>query len=169
MSTANNGISRFESSTVYAPVIFNEAITSETIITNTIEAVSLTLNADVGVYLGGALAEQDATNASAPAVLVLANIPFCASYLITAARAYVLPDTDAGTMPQGVRMTFMIAANVVVTFTSALRIIENFTITNGGLAYVQVAAGNVTANLGDETFCEVTSANDRWILRSFAV
>jgi len=105
----------------------------------------------------------------APAALVLADIPFCAMYTITAARAFVLPDTLAGGMPQGVRMSFLVPANVVVTFVSATRAIVNIRNTNGGLIYQELAATNPTPNnVGGDVLYNVSSANDRWVITSFA-
>jgi len=93
-----------------------------------------TLTSGLAIYAAGALTGQDGANADAPAALVLADIPFCASYLISAPRAFVLPEIVGGGMPQGVRMTFFVTGNNAVTFQSAARIIENIRNTDAGLA-----------------------------------
>jgi len=129
----------------------------------------MTLTSGLGLFLAGDLLVQDGANAEAPAALVLADIPFCAMYTITAARAFVLPDTLAGGMPQGVRMSFLVPANVVVTFVSATRAIVNIRNTNGGLIYQELAATNPTPNnVGGDVLYNVSSANDRWVITSFA-
>lgn len=123
----------------------------------------LTLTSGLGVYLGGALVNQDAGNP--PAALVLADIPFCASYLVTAPRAFVLP---AGS-PQGFRATFFIAANVVVTFESPDTVVRNIRNTNGAIAFAELAAGTATPNLGENAFIQVTSCNGSYVVMSFDV
>ena len=228
MSTRNDGISRFEASTVYAPVTFTSPVTfpggvgGGAIVCTTLTAsgaiaglsvaatnaltgaslavvgaigggsaaivgqlssatmqcasysslaASMTLNSAVGLFLTGTLDSQDGANANAPAALVLADIPFNASYLVSAPRAFVLPDTLLGTMPQGVRMTFLVPNNVAVTFQSPTREIINIRNLNGALQYVVIAAGAglTPNNAGGDVFYQVTSVNDRWLVMSFAV
>jgi len=208
MSTRNDGISRFEASTVYAPVTFTSPVTfpggvggaiscttltasgaisglsvaatnavtaGSAAITGLLSAASIecvsyssalarmTLTSGLGVYLSGTLTEQDEQNP--PAALILADVPFCASYLVTAPRAFILP---AGS-PQGFRATFYVGAAVVVTFTSPDTVIANFRNTNAGLVFAELNAGVATPNLGQDDFIQVTSANGRYVVMSFAV
>lgn len=213
MSVANDGISRFVPSTIYAPLtveadIFGNNIFVAAIDATAIECASLTataavsgqtvaavgaataatlnttgavtagtsvvcanysslaspmtLSSGVGVYLSGTLTDQDAGNP--PAALVLANIPFCASFLVTAPRAFILP---AGS-PQGFRATFFVDAGVVVTFASPDTVIQNYRNTNGALVYAELPIGTATPNLGQNAFIQVASCNGRYIVMSWA-
>lgn len=97
MSTKNDGISRFESSVVYAPVTFNAGITSGSIVSNTIDAqaVALTLNSSVGLYVGGALVGQELLPVGA--VVYLNPLPFMCSILLDGGSgAVTLPPAYAG-------------------------------------------------------------------------
>ena len=97
MSVSNDGVSRFASSTVYAPVTFNAGVTSGTIVSNTIdaEAIALTLNSNVGLYVGGGLANQDLLPIGA--VVYLTPLPFmCNIYLGVTSGAVTLPPAYEG-------------------------------------------------------------------------
>ena len=177
MSTSNDGVSRFVASTVYAPTTFaagivSAGVTSGSMVCNTIdaEAVKMTLNSDVGLFLSGALGLQDVGDAGCPAAMVLENIAFNQCVRLTAARAFVLPTPAGGVgVPQGVRMSFFIDAAVAVTFittAASLATIKLLRNTDAGIAFNNYAANAVTANLGQNTFVTLTSCDTCWVINS---
>ena len=102
MSTSNDGVSRFVPSTVYAPTTFAGGIVSAGIETgsmvcNTIdaEAIKMTLNTNVGLYLSGGLSEQDLLPQGATAYLT--PLPFMCMITLNAGSAGVtLPPAYPG-------------------------------------------------------------------------
>ena len=97
MSVSNDGVSRFASSTVYAPVTFNAGVTSGTIVSNTIdaEAIALTLNSNVGLYVGGTLAAQELLPVGA--TVYLNPLPFMCNILLDGGSGNItLPPAYAG-------------------------------------------------------------------------
>lgn len=172
MSVANDGISRFEASTMYAPAVFADGITSGTIVTNTLDAqaVKMTINTGRGLYLGGALGLQDVGDAGCPAAMVLADLAFNQAVRLTEARAFVLPTPAGGVgVPQGIRMSFFIDAAVAVNFittAASLATIKMIRNTDAGVAFNNYAANVVTADLGQDTFFTLTSCDTCWVIKS---
>ena len=145
MSVSNDGVSRFVPSTVYAPTTFaggitSAGITSGSMVCNTIdaEAVKMTLNTNVGLYLSGGLSSQDLLPVGA--VVYATPLPFmCVISLGGGSGGVTLPPAYAGA-----RIIFCntSAGNRIITAFGAENILNAQT---GGAAHTLTLANFQTA------------------------
>lgn len=176
MSVSNDGISRFESSVVYAPVTFADGLTSGSIVSNTIDAqaVALTLKSSNCLILGGLVDGQD-TSFDVDQTYYLQNCPWFQMINVNNNAVVVLPDLKAdGTygVPNGVRLAFYVNGLFNLTFkTSVLSgaVIQNIMTITAALNVTNVTHELVPNNTETDpyqqySYVTVTSSNGFWIV-----
>jgi len=169
MSTANNGVSRFESSTVYAPVTFKSDVNATLINAG---ALPLVLKSDNIIKFTGTLAAQDlALNTAGAVVLNVADVGIDQVYVVGAAVNIVLPEIIGGGagVPNGTRLRFVTGAGGSATFqtsiTSAASLVYYVTGLVGGVLenkYASVANNVQTPAYPANSVISVYSANTVW-------
>lgn len=181
MSVANDGISRFVESTVYAPVNFKgdviaSHVVAENIFTPLINAgaVPLVLSSESLVRLGGALAIQDYELPAGTYTLAIETLGFEQVYICSGAVNIVLPEIEGGGVgiPRGVRLRFLTSGAGVVRFkTTELSNapIAYFVSSGNGAAsvntYAAVVANDYTNAYQPNSLINICSAKDAWVVQ----
>ena len=153
MSTSNDGISRYDTSTSYASPTFacNKSFT-----------------------LGGAMDDQDSSYDVAGNVDLglLVPIPFFQTINVNANTVVTLPDTLADGLPgvpNGVRMIFFVNGAFTLTFNCVVRaggsvisVVRNTAA--AGVTFVEVANGANSQAFPTHSYVEVMSSNFKWLI-----
>jgi hypothetical protein len=172
MSTSNFGVSRFEPSTIYAPVTFKGAVTMDNVTSLNAGNSQLVLTSNHSVKFAGSLEQQDVTILE-DSILTGAN--FMQHFNIEGNAVITLPDLKAdGTLgvPNGMRMTFFVSSNDNLIFKTSLasnaniRVIKTYC-TFAGIASVipfLLSPDEQSEPYTQNSFCYVTSANDMWVI-----
>jgi len=175
MSTQNDGMSRFVPSTCYALPTFAAGIKSSGVETGTIvcntydaEAVKMTLNSDVGLFVTGLLPNQDIFLDGGAALVMTFPVPFMQSINVIAAGSVItLPvGPPAQLISNGTRFSILTNAAATIripagsprvrTFTSNLIIGDD----EQAFTYASVAPGDIAVPIN--SMVSFTSFNDIW-------
>jgi len=129
MSVANDGISRFVESTVYAPVNFKGDVIASHVVADDVftplisaGALPLVLKSESLIQFGGSLLNQDvAINAAGAFVMDIDSVGIDQVWVIGAAVNIVLPEISSGVgVPSGTRLRFVTSGAGTVTFQTSI-------------------------------------------------